>query len=186
MMRGKSEWFSSIFVAVFLLIGFQISCQEANNSGRPRRLPGITEEGKVLLPNQWSLRPAGRQIQIGDLPLNMQFSPDGRYLAITHGGHGANEIIIVKIPDSSQDQERIISRITMNVLWYGLVFSPDGKKLYAAGGKDDFIYEFEFKEGFLTIHRSIDLYQEGRKIVPAGMAVSTDGLRLYTANNRDH
>ncbi len=186
MIQEKLERLFSVFMIVILLVGFQIVCRKDDTSDKPRRLPGISEEGKVLLPNQWSLHPAGYQILIGDLPLNMQLSPDGHYLAITHGGHGANEIITVKIPDNPQDQERIISRITMNILWYGLVFSPDGKKLYAAGGKDDLIYEFDFQEGYLIRCRSIDVYHEGKKILPAGMAISSDNLRLYTANNRDH
>jgi DNA-binding beta-propeller fold protein YncE len=186
MIQERLERLFSGFVIVLLLIGFQIVCKKGDTSEKPRRLPGISEEGKILLPNQWSLHPAGHQILIGDLPLNIQLSPDGRYLAITHGGYGANEIITVKIPDNPQDQERIISRITMNILWYGLVFSPDGKKLYAAGGKDDLIYEFDFQEGYLTRRRSIDVFYEGKQVFPAGMAISSDNLRLYTANNRDH
>ena len=153
---------------------------------KPRLLPGMTEDGKVLLPNQWSLNPAGKQIPIGDLPLNMVFSPDKHYLAISHGGYGPNEIIIVELQEDDRDGEKIISRIELDNLWYGLVFSPDGKKLYASGGKDDIIYQFDFEEGYLSNRQDIDIYEEGKKILPTGMAITSDGNTIYTANNRNH
>jgi hypothetical protein len=37
----------------------------------------------VLLPNGWSLTPAGHSLTLGDLPLNIAVSPSGRYLAVT-------------------------------------------------------------------------------------------------------
>lgn len=38
-------------------------------------LPGYRPDGSVLLPNQWSLRPAGRQIEMGDFPVNIAVQP---------------------------------------------------------------------------------------------------------------
>jgi DNA-binding beta-propeller fold protein YncE len=182
--------FRLIFLALSVMI-LVVGAKISHNLGDPsdqsvRKLPGIRDGGKILLPNQWSLHPAGTQILIGDLPLNMQFSPDGRYLAITHGGYGANEIVVVEVPKNEKDREKMVSRVTVDNLWYGLVFRPDGSKLYAAGGKDDIIYEFDFIEGYLSHRRDIDVYEYGRTILPAGMAISSDGDKLYTANNRDH
>src|SRR5205809_1022385 len=34
-------------------------------------LPGKQANGSVLLPNQWSLRPVGRQVELGDFPINV-------------------------------------------------------------------------------------------------------------------
>ncbi len=39
-------------------------------------LPGVQASGEILLPNQWSLKPAGRQITVGDFPVNIAVSPD--------------------------------------------------------------------------------------------------------------
>ena len=36
----------------------------------PRQLPGLRPDGSVLLPNQWSLRPMGKQTAVGDFPVN--------------------------------------------------------------------------------------------------------------------
>ena len=41
-------------------------------------LPGRQPDGSVLLPNQWSLRPAGAQVEMGDFPINVAVHPGGR------------------------------------------------------------------------------------------------------------
>jgi len=34
-------------------------------------------DGSVLLPNQWSLHPTGRQIELADFPVNLALHPMG-------------------------------------------------------------------------------------------------------------
>ena len=36
-------------------------------------LPGLLDDGFVQLPNQWRLRPAGKQIEVGNFPVNAAF-----------------------------------------------------------------------------------------------------------------
>src|SRR5919204_6029568 len=48
--------------------------------------PGYLGNGTTLLPNGWRIAPAGRHVQIGDLPLNMVPSPDGRFIVISSSG----------------------------------------------------------------------------------------------------
>src|SRR5436189_6214189 len=38
-------------------------------------LPGKQSDGSVLLPNQWSLRPVGKQVELGDFPINVAVHP---------------------------------------------------------------------------------------------------------------
>src|SRR5262245_5169021 len=54
---------------------------------RGRLLPGVQPSGQVLLPNQWSLRPAGRHVRLGDFPVNLAIHPSGRWLAALHAGY---------------------------------------------------------------------------------------------------
>jgi YVTN family beta-propeller protein len=172
----------SVFLAMSLAIPSSWSGEERQNAAGilPRLLPGMLKDGRVQLPNQWMLNPAGRQMALGDLPMNMQTSPDGRYLAITHSGVGKNEIVITEL--SPKGEDKVVSRVEMNNLWYGLAWSSDGNKLYASGGKDDILYAFDFKDGYLSGRRDIDLFKEGKKILPTGIALSKDGRSLYTAN----
>lgn len=59
--------------------------------------PGKQTDGSVLLPNQWSLRPVGRQIELRDFPVNIAVHPGGRYAAVLHAGYGAHQVSVVDI-----------------------------------------------------------------------------------------
>src|SRR5262249_20160855 len=69
-------------------------------------LPGVQPGGAVLLPNQWSLRPAGRQRELGDFPVNLAVHLSGRWLAVLHAGYGEHEIAIVDLV-----RERVVNRV---------------------------------------------------------------------------
>src|SRR4051794_3013052 len=55
--------------------------------------PGMTAAGTVLLPNGWSLKPAGRQTRLGDLPVQIAVHPTEAVLAILHAGYGEHEVV---------------------------------------------------------------------------------------------
>src|SRR5262245_28083339 len=61
----------------------------------PRVLPGLLADGFIQLPNQWKLHPAGRQIEVGNFPVNLAVHPSGQYLAVLHAGWGDHEIMII-------------------------------------------------------------------------------------------
>ena len=67
----------------------------AQSGKRALDLPGGRADGSVLLPNQWSLRPVGRQVPVGDFPANMAVHPSGRYAAILHCGYGKHEVVVI-------------------------------------------------------------------------------------------
>ena len=48
------------------------------------RTPGPQADGSVILPNQWSLRPAGRQVGVGDFPASIAMHPNGRHAVVLH------------------------------------------------------------------------------------------------------
>ena len=68
---------------------YHIGLQNGSLDGRPQ------PDGSILLPNQWSLRPAGRQVELGDFPINMAVHPRGRFAAILHSGYSAHEVVVV-------------------------------------------------------------------------------------------
>src|SRR5215468_11155958 len=102
-MRTKS--FQVVWLMVSVLAA-GTSCRqpaprpEAGQAGRPAHavLPGRQADGSVLLPNLWSLRPAGRQIELGDFPVNISVHPAGNFAAMLHSGYGKHQIIIVDVP----------------------------------------------------------------------------------------
>src|SRR6266446_2804745 len=61
-------------------------------------VPGQQPDGAMKLPNQWFLRPVGKQIVLGDFPVNIAVHPGGKFAAILHCGYGQNEITVVALP----------------------------------------------------------------------------------------
>src|SRR5262249_37948600 len=145
-------------------------------SAAPRRLlPGLNGDGFIQLPNQWRLRPAGTQIELGDLPMHIAVHPDGRYLAILHTGYRDHEVAIV---DTQGVRPRLVSRAVIDEAFYGLAFSPDGKKLYASGAEYAVVHTFDFRNGHLSGHRPIEIADPKGKFICGGLAVTPDGKTL--------
>src|SRR5271155_3696466 len=92
-------------------------------AAKPRLLPGIQPGGEVQLPNLWSLRPVGKQVPLGDFPVNIALHPSGKWLAVLHAGYGTHEVVIVEL---TSRRETITTRVTLPQTFYGLTFSPDG------------------------------------------------------------
>ena len=135
---------------------------------------------KILLPNGWSLTPAGTALPLGDLPLNMQLAPDGKTLAVTNNGQSTQTIQLIDPGTEKLLDERVIGKA-----WYGLAFNPKGDKLYASGGNDNIILAYP------TAGRKLgapDTLRLGRpwpkaKISPTGLAVAAQ--RLYVVTKED-
>ena len=144
-------------------------------------LPGARADGSVLLPNQWSLRPAGKQILLGDFPVNIAVHPAGKYAAVLHCGYGLHEVIVVEIAAG-----RVVSRAPIEESFYGLAFAPDGARLFCSGAGHEVIHAFGFKDGYLGEHSLIRLRAAKLRGVPAGLAVSSDAKSLYVANVLGH
>ncbi len=144
---------------------------------QPIRLPGLQAAGNILLPNQWSLRPAGKQIKLGDFPVNIALHPTQAWAAILHAGYGDHEVVLVDLK-----RNRVASRVTLDQTFYGLCFDPAGEKLFASGGEFEVVHQFSFREGLLGEHREIAIAKASEKFVPAGLACSADGQTLFVAN----
>jgi DNA-binding beta-propeller fold protein YncE len=179
-----SQRIPGVAAACWLLIGehFSVAQQFHQSQVNPPRapsleLPGERTDGSVLLPNQWSLRPAGRQVPLGDLPVNIAFHPSGRFAAILHSGHARHEVAILDLKT-----EKIVSRTQVPETFYGLEFSRNGKRLYCSGASDEVIHVFDFKEGVVTANSDIRLREARQRGIPCGLALSRDGRTLYAAN----
>jgi YVTN family beta-propeller protein len=144
-------------------------------------LPGKKEDGSVLLPNQWKLRPAGEQIALGDFPVNLAMHPAGKYAAALHCGYSQHEIVVVDLAARS-----IASREKVEEAFYGIAFSADGKKLFCSGSAGEVVHSFTFAEGALSAHGSTPLRDAKLRGIPAGVAVDKSGRTVYAANLWGH
>jgi sugar lactone lactonase YvrE len=141
-----------------------------------RILPGMQAGGTVLLPNQWSLRPAGKQLELGVFPVNIALHPSGRWLAVLHAGYGEHEVVTIDL-----ERVAIIDRATMKQAFYGLCFTPDGKQLFASGCEEGVIHHFDFDQGHLRRRSPLDLNSKGPRLAPGGLAMDAAGENLLIA-----
>jgi YVTN family beta-propeller protein len=149
------------------------------------RWPGYQGHGVTLLPNGWSIAPEGRHVTIGDLPMNLVPSPGGRTIAVSTSGYTKPAIVLF---DTRTLQA--VGRLEVDHTWLGLVWHPDGRKLYASGANENVIRELAIQNGRLTASATITLgppeRHPGGDVIEnagyvAGMALSADGKRLYAA-----
>lgn len=149
-------------------------------------LPGTTgvaqaQTKKVTLPNGWSLTPAGKQLPLGDLPLNVVVSPDKKMLAVTNNGQSVQSIQLI---DAVND--KVLHSVEIPKSWYGLHFSADGKKLYASGGNDNRIVQYNIVNKQLQLTDSFLLGKKWpNKISPAGFDLDEAKNLMYVVTKEN-
>lgn len=144
-------------------------------------VPGPQTNGTATNVHGWNLSPAGKQLNLGDKPFGGVISPDHKYLIVSNDGR-KKSLQVVDI-----EQQKVVSEVhpSDNSLWFGVAFSPDGKKLYASGLRNK-IRVYNFENGTLTEQPPIvmkDANNPNATYSPAGMSVAADGKSLFVANN---
>src|SRR6476469_3976318 len=124
-------------LAFGLLTGLASLAPLAQHGAAAPVWPGYKGDGVTLLPNGWRIAPEGRHVTVGDLPMNVVPSPDGRFLAISSSGRAKPAISLF---DTHTLQ--IISRIDVDHTWLGLAWQPDGGRIFASGASENVIYQF--------------------------------------------
>ena len=69
-------------------LSFAISSAQDPLPKGDMRLPGMQASGQMLLPTQWSLQPAGKQLSVGDFPVAIAMHPKSQFAAVLHAGYG--------------------------------------------------------------------------------------------------
>ncbi len=104
-----------------------------------------SKPGPNLLFNGWGLSPAGEHVKIGDMPLKLIASPDGKQLITTEIGFAGVHLTSVDVAT-----HQIIQDLTLDKVWNGIAFSPDGKTLYVGGGNGGKLTAFAYDAGHFT------------------------------------
>jgi len=138
-----------IFVpAVLVSVGLFVSlgpagAQNGAASGQAPPFPGPSVDG-FLLPNGWRVTPAGRQVELTDLPLNILVSPDGKHAFVATSGYNAHELTAVELATGKK-----AAVASVNQSWFGLAADFDQNKLWWSAGGDSILYQFGWNEGQL-------------------------------------
>ena len=120
---------------------------------------------RVLLPNGWSITPVGKNIALGDLPLNMAISNNKKWMAVTNNGQSIHCIQLIDIAKA-----QIVDSIFIPKAWYGLAFSSNDQSLYVSGGHDNRVNRYAINNSKLQL---VDSFILGK---PWPNAIGTAGL----------
>jgi YVTN family beta-propeller protein len=135
---------------------------------------GSQGDGSYFLPNGWRLAPAGKHLKVGNLPLTVMQTPDSRYLIVTNDGLMRPTLSVVDVQTWA-----VTSTMPLDNAWNGLVWHPDGTRLYSAGGGQNNVQEFKYADGVITRSRTLALPGVSGETLAGGMAISRDGKTLY-------
>jgi YVTN family beta-propeller protein len=147
------------------------SRHDAQGFQSPRLLPSR----QFLLPNGWAISPAGRQVELGGLPLNLLAVPGSRYFLVTSNGYTDHFLAVV-----DAEREQVVQRVPIAEGWLGLASSSDGKRVYASAGSKNVILMYDLNDGRLAPAGEIPL-EKGT--FPAGLHLGASGQRLYVTGN---
>jgi DNA-binding beta-propeller fold protein YncE len=169
-----------------------------------------TATGQYITPT--ALRGALQQFLNARLPgypdfvageaVRSQLSPDGSTLAIlcagqnslvlpngnTDNANSTQFIFLYDVSGAHKQQPVLMQVIQQKNAHVGLVFSPDGSTLYAAGGRDDAVYAYGKSGSSWVPTATIQLGHTaglGIGVSPnaSGLGISADGKTLVVANN---
>jgi len=147
-----------------------------------------TDVKKVVLPNGWTLTPAGHSLPLGDLPLNIAVSANGKYAAVTNNGQSTQTLQLIDVA-----AEKVLDTVIIQRSWLGLQFSADDKWIYAAGGNDNIILRYAVNptpsagHPGLMLKDSIVLGKKWpEKISPAGLDIDDKRGLLYVVTKENN
>ncbi len=147
-----------------------------------RLVPGPLRDGTTQLASGWRIRPAGRQVTVGTLPLNLLTLSDGSVL-VTNNGYGENGLMRID-PVSA----RVVWRTRLPAAWLGLARAGGGWRdtVWASGGATNRVYRFVWQGGAAWATDSVALADSGANLFPAGIALlRRQGLVAAVGNLSD-
>ena len=164
---------------------------------------GRNAAGQIVLPVPQTLTPLGREIQLPAMrPQALALSPDGRLLAVS----GKTAELLIFDPSTGAVRQRVplparrlgaaplpVSPQFLEtdakgqVSYTGLIFSPDGRRIYLSNVEGDIKVFQVNEEGIVSGEGTIGLPRADaprRKVeIPAGLAITADGRRLFVVGN---
>jgi YVTN family beta-propeller protein len=209
--RGFQNLLKVAILASAVQVATQAQAEDEGNRGRPQPQPIALATGQFITPTvmrgavQQSLNPGLPAYPnfIAGEAVKSQLSPDGTTLAIICAGQNSLDapdgsldvasstqyIFLYNVAGANKTKPKLMQVIKQTNAHVGLVFSPDGKTLYAAGGADDVVYAYTLMFGTWSLATTIPLGHGGKGVglgvLPnaSGMGISADGRTLVVANN---
>ncbi len=147
----------------------------------PANYAGATDRG-FLLPNGWTLSPAGQQVELTDLPLNIIPLSDSRHALVATSGFNPHHLSLVNL-----DEKSVVASASVRQSWFGLAADEAAGRVWWSGGGADQIHSFDLKEKTFTRNgepENAPAPAKTKKAAPkhfrSGLALDRDKKTLYT------
>jgi len=144
---------------------------------------------EAVTPAGWRVAPAGREFGISKLasgfqgPLGSALSPDGTHLLTASSGAARiDSVDLFDLAAGTRTATVPYDAVAAGgpAVFYGVVFSPDGRRAWASGGGQNSVHAYAVNGG-----QFVEVGQIPTPFFPAGLAYATTprGDRIYVANN---
>ena len=103
-------------------------CPLAGQDKSTTQFPGPTDKG-FLLPNGWTITPAGKHVTLTDLPLNIIPLKDGNHALVATSGFNQHELSLIDLTTLKVVDQQIVFQS-----WFGMALAPQEDKVWWSGG----------------------------------------------------
>jgi len=144
---------------------------------------GPTKQG-FLLPNGWTISPAGKQVTLTDMPFNIIALADNRHALVASSGYNEHKLVLVDL-----ESQKIVSSQTTPSSWFGLALSAEQNKVWWSGGGSDRLHTYDLKDATLVPtgspeppigHLSVSAKGSAQRNFRSGLALDSGRGRLYS------
>jgi YVTN family beta-propeller protein len=136
------------------------------------QFPGPTAKG-FLLPNGWTITPAGKHVSLSDLPLNILPLADNRHALVATSGYNKHELSLVDLKEL-----RVVANESVRQSWYGLALSGTEDHVWWSGGGAGMLHEFLLEDGKLSRTGPAEPEPAGKRDGPPRVVPFKSGLLL--------
>ena len=139
---------------------------------------GRLPDGAAILPNGWPITPAGKQLDLGTLPMSLELSSDGKRAYVLEAGFQPPALRVIDL-----ERETVVSRLPLPDAWLGLTPNRSGTKLFVGGGARASVLEvsLEGDEPRLAKEHPVVGQRRNRDFIGDVLLSPDEGL-LYAAN----
>jgi YVTN family beta-propeller protein len=146
--------------------------------------PGQTEKG-FLLPNGWTISPAGKQIVLTDLPLNIIPLTDNKHALVGTAGYNSHRLSVINFSTGE-----IVAKEQVIQSWFGLAVAKGEDRIWWAGGGADLLHTYTLDSKVLTLKHTGPKEFDPKKLTKeekeklkgfkSGLCLSANGKTLYS------
>jgi DNA-binding beta-propeller fold protein YncE len=173
----------SVFASLPLMLGVGILSVTVAGCISHEPATELLPEKHVLLPNGWSLSPVGQHLPLGELPLNIAVTPDGKTAVVTNNGTGDQSLSVIDLADW-----KVRSVLPLNRSWLGLDVDPQGTSVFVSAGNDNAVLRFSLggNDVFLRDSIPLDVPWPRARVWAAGLTVTPNGKWVFVVSRENH